>query len=97
MVPARRDRPVARSREYSDDPDLAVVAGQHVREELLEPLQDTFGRVVFRSGFRSAKVNALGNEHSQNCSRNEATYADHIWDHRDAEGCMGATACIVVP
>jgi len=36
-------------------------------------------------------------EHGQNCSRNEATYADHIWGHHDAEGRMSATACVIVP
>ena len=31
------------------------------------------------------------------CASNEANYAKHIWDRRDADGFMGATACIVVP
>ena len=31
------------------------------------------------------------------CARNEANYADHIWDRRDSKGRMGATACVVVP
>ena len=31
------------------------------------------------------------------CARNEANYADHIWDRRDGAGRMGATACVVVP
>jgi hypothetical protein len=31
------------------------------------------------------------------CGSNEANHAGHIWDRRDAQGRMGATACIVVP
>ena len=86
-----------------DDPELAIAAGSRLCEELLEPLQNTFGRIAIRSAFRSAEVNALGNELQRagkpgyNCAKNEANYAGHIWDRRDADGFMGATACIVVP
>lgn len=80
-----------------DDPDLAVETGKRLCEEVLEPLQATFGRLAIRSAYRSCEVNGFGNERGLNCARNEANYADHIWDRRDADGCMGATACIVVP
>ncbi|HEV7436060.1 MAG TPA: hypothetical protein VGO22_14465 [Pseudorhizobium sp.] len=80
-----------------DDPELAIVAGRRLCEELLEPMQATFGRLHLRSGYRSAAVNAFGNRRGLNCSTNAASAADHIWDMRDADGCMGATACIVVP
>jgi hypothetical protein len=80
-----------------DDPDLAIAAGSRLCLELLEPLQATFGRIALRSGFRSCVVNRHGNEHGFNCARNEADFAGHIWDRRDAAGHMGATACIVVP
>ncbi|MCJ8517970.1 hypothetical protein ABID21_000499 [Pseudorhizobium tarimense] len=80
-----------------DDPDLAIEAGRRLCEELLEPLQATFGRLHLRSGYRSAAVNEFGNRRGLNCSTNAASAADHIWDMRDADGCMGATACIVVP
>ncbi|CAD7051423.1 hypothetical protein REJC140_01724 [Pseudorhizobium endolithicum] len=80
-----------------DDPDLAIEAGRRLCEELLEPLQATFGRLHLRSGYRAAAVNAFGNRNKLNCSTNAASAADHIWDMRDADGCMGATACIVVP
>lgn len=80
-----------------EDPDLAIEAGRHLCEELLEPLQATFGRLHLRSGYRSPKVNEFGNRNNLNCSSNANTAADHIWDRRDAEGFMGATACIVVP
>ena len=79
------------------DPDLAISAGRRLCEELLEPLQATFGRLAIRSAYRSAAVNAFGNAHHHNCASNERNYGRHIWDRRDARGSMGATACIVVP
>jgi len=80
-----------------NDPDLAIAAGTRLCEELLEPLQDRFGRLSIRSAFRSEEVNAIGNVLGNNCARNEANFAKHIWDRRDARGQMGATACIIIP
>ena len=80
-----------------DDPDLAIAAGTHLCETLLEPLQKSFGRLHVRSGYRSAAVNDFGNRNRLNCASNAASAADHIWDLRDPDGGMGATACIVVP
>ena len=80
-----------------DNPDLAIAAGERLCQELLEPLQDAFGRIAIRSAYRSAEVNALGNAKGYNCASNEASAAGHIWDLRDRDGNMGATACIVVP
>lgn len=79
-----------------EDPDLAIAAGTRLCEELLEPLQATFGRISIRSGYRSPTVNQVGNEKDHGCASNEANYAKHIWDRHDDDGCMGATACIVV-
>ena len=80
-----------------DNPNLALEAGRHLCLELLEPLQATFGRIAIRSAYRSEKINALGNERGHNCGSNESNYAAHIWDKRDSDGHMGATACVVVP
>jgi hypothetical protein len=80
-----------------DDPDLAIAAGSRLCRELLEPLQERFGRLAIRSAYRSAQVNALGNQLGDNCATNETDRALHIWDERDREGLMGAMACIVVP
>ncbi|MBM9593135.1 hypothetical protein [Roseitranquillus sediminis] len=80
-----------------DDPDLALAAGRALAQTLLEPLVETFGPIAVRSAYRSPAVNALGNERGYNCASNEANCAGHIWDRRDAEGRMGACACIVVP
>ena len=79
------------------DPDLAIAAGKMLCVELLEPLNSTFGRIAIRSSYRSEAVNQFGNEHGFNCGSNESNYAGHIWDRRDAQGRMGATACIVIP
>ena len=85
-----------------DDPDLAIDAGRGLCEQLLEPLNAAFGRIAIRSAYRSCQVNGFGNEQQKkgkgySCASNESNYAGHIWDRRDAEGFMGATACIVIP
>ncbi|SEQ08442.1 hypothetical protein SAMN05428969_1886 [Devosia sp. YR412] len=79
-----------------DDPDLAITAGKALCENLLEPLQARFGKISIRSAYRSSEVNHFGNVNKLNCGRNETNFAGHIWDRRDAEGHMGATACVVV-
>lgn len=84
-------------RNVPENPDLAIQNGRRLCEELLEPLQNTFGRIAVRSAYRSPDVNALGNEKGHNCGSNEKNFAAHIWDHADAEGGMGAMACVVVP
>ena len=86
-----------------DNPELAIAAGTRLCEDLLEPLQDRWGPVRIRSAYRSAEVNGLGNKLQREgkagytCASNEANAAGHIWDLRDKDGCMGATACVVVP
>ncbi|MDP2833740.1 MAG: hypothetical protein Q8Q28_10725 [Pseudomonadota bacterium] len=80
-----------------DEPDLAITVGRHLCEELLEPLQDTFGRIAIRSAYRSPSINDYGNRNKLNCASNEKNHAAHIWDRLDENGHMGATACIVIP
>lgn len=94
-----------------DDPGLAIAAGTQLCENLLEPIQERFGRIAIRSAYRSAEVNGFGaamqNRKDENgkriasrgytCASNEANAARHIWDLLDRDKCMGATACIVVP
>ena len=80
-----------------DDPALAIAAGRRLCEELLEPLQTTFGRLAIRSGYRAPGVNAFGNAHRLSCASNERNCARHIWDRRGADGAMGALATVVVP
>lgn len=80
-----------------DDPGLAIAAGRRLCEELLEPLQATFGRIAIRSAYRAPAVNALGNRLGLSCASNARNHGRHIWDRRNADGRMGAMACIVVP
>ncbi len=80
-----------------DDPGLAIAVGRRLCGDLLEPLRASFGGLAIRSAYRSPEVNGYGNEHGLNCASNEANRAHHIWDRRDRDGCMGATACVVVP
>ena len=81
-----------------DDPELAIAAGKKLCEKILEPIQDALGRISVRSAYRSCEVNAKGaeNKNQYNCAANESNYADHIWDKRDNNNFMGATACIIV-
>lgn len=79
-----------------DDPDLAIGAGRRLCEELLEPMVGAFGGISIRSAYRSCAVNEFGNRNDLNCASNGKNFAHHIWDRRDADGFMGATACIVV-
>lgn len=84
-------------RNVPSRPELAIAVGSKLCEELLEPLQDAFGRISIRSAYRSPEVNAFGSQHGLNCASNQANAAKHIWDLHDENGCIGATACIVVP
>lgn len=80
-----------------EDQDLALAAGRKLATELLDPLVDTFGAIEIRSAYRSPTVNALGNKLGLNCGSNEWNRAHHIWDWRDKQGGLGATACIFIP
>ena len=56
-------------RNIPDDPDAAIYAGEQLCQQLLEPLQATFGRIHVRSGYRSPAVNEFGNENKLNLSK----------------------------
>jgi hypothetical protein len=86
-----------------EDPDLAIAAGRNLCRRILEPLRSALGQVCVRSAYRSATLNAFCSERYRAgdtacwCVDNEANYAEHIWDRRDAAGYLGATATILVP
>lgn len=84
---------------YPEDPKLAIEAGTNLCQELLEPIKAKFGHVSIRSAYRSPTVNAKGaeNNNQHQCSNNEASAANHIWDARDSHGNIGACATIQVP
>ncbi len=45
-----------------DYPDIAIEAGKGLCENVLEPIQDSLGRICIRSAYRSCAVNARGAE-----------------------------------
>jgi hypothetical protein len=77
-----------------DNPDLAIARGQALCETLLDPLQETFGRIFVRSGYRSPELNGFGNARKLNCARNDYPLECHIWDLPETPV---AGASIVVP
>lgn len=79
-----------------EHPDLVLENGRTFCTALMDPLEETFGRVAVRSGYRSPDLNRYGNENRLNCARNDHPLECHIWD-RDA-GCDAiAGASIVIP
>ena len=79
-----------------DDPDLAIETGSALCQTLLDPLEETFGRIAVRSGYRSARLNAFGNANKLNCARNDHPLECHIWDRGRGDDRI-AGASIVIP
>lgn len=79
-----------------DTPDLAIECGRAFCETLLDPLEETFGRIAVRSGYRSAALNRFGNEHGLNCASNDFPRECHIWD-RGTGADRIAGASVVIP
>ena len=79
-----------------DNPDLAIETGRALCQALLDPLEETFGRVAVRSGYRSPSLNRFGNENRLNCARNDNPLECHIWDRGVGDDRI-AGASVVVP
>ncbi len=79
-----------------DNPDLAIACGRAFCETLMDPLEDTFGRIAVRSGYRSPSLNAFGNENALNCARNDNPLECHIWDRGQGDDRI-AGASVVIP
>ncbi len=79
-----------------DDPDLAIETGRAFCRALMDPLEETFGRIAVRSGYRSAALNRFGNENRLNCARNDNPLECHIWD-RGRGAARVAGASVVIP
>ncbi|MDA7426781.1 hypothetical protein [Thalassococcus lentus] len=77
-----------------DDPDLTIQRGRAFCSTLLDPLEETFGRVFVRSGYRSLELNSFGNRNKLNCARNDYPLECHIWDLADVPV---AGASVVIP
>jgi len=82
-----------------DHPDTAIAAGRNLCEHLLDPLEETFGRIAVRSAYRSPTLNHFGATElkPQKCSANPKNRAGHIWDHRDEKGRLGACVSVAIP
>jgi hypothetical protein len=86
-----------------ENPELAIEAGRKLCTLVLEPLRKAFGHITIRSAYRSPTLNGYCHELYKAgdttawCIDNEANAAEHIWDHRDKAGFMGATATVVIP
>ncbi|MFT4618873.1 MAG: hypothetical protein ACI95S_000089 [Dinoroseobacter sp.] len=81
------------------DPDLAISVGQHLAQDLLDPLVETFGPIDIRSGYRCEALNHYGATQvkPQKMAANPKNYAGHIWDRRDNKGRMGACVSVGIP
>ncbi|MBM7069938.1 hypothetical protein IU397_20410 [Actibacterium sp. 188UL27-1] len=77
-----------------EDPDRAIAHGRSLCTQLLDPLEETFGRVAVRSGYRSPTLNRFGNKNKLNCARNDNPIECHIWDR---PGSPIAGASIAIP
>ena len=78
------------------DPDLAIECGRALCETLLDPLEETFGRVAVRSGYRSPSLNRYGNDNRLNCAQNDNPLECHIWDRGKGDARI-AGACVAIP
>jgi len=79
-----------------ENPDLVLENGRAFCVALMDPLEETFGRVAVRSGYRSPELNRYGNENKLNCARNTHPLECHIWDRGTGEDAI-AGASIVIP
>jgi hypothetical protein len=84
-------------RNFPDHPGAAIAAATQLCTQILEPLQETFGRVHVRSAFRSERVNQVCVDRGLNCAPNDQARGNHIWDSPDQRGARGAMACVVLP
>ena len=78
-----------------DNPDLTVQNGRQLCSQLLDPLEETFGRVAIRSGYRSAELNRFGNENNLNCARNDNPIECHIWDLHAGQDAVSGTSLVI--
>ncbi|MBM1634132.1 hypothetical protein JQV27_11985 [Sulfitobacter mediterraneus] len=79
-----------------ENPDLVIENGKAFCTALLDPLEQTFGRVAVRSGYRAPDLNRYGNENRLNCARNDNPLECHIWDRGVGDAAI-AGASVVIP
>ena len=79
-----------------DNPDLAIENGRAFCNALLDPLEETFGRIAVRSGYRSRALNDYGNANKLNCAASDNPIECHIWDRNSGDAAI-AGASVVIP
>jgi len=79
-----------------DNPDLAIENGRAFCTALLDPLEETFGRIAVRSGYRSRALNDYGNQNNLNCAATDNPMECHVWDRNAGDSAI-AGASIVIP
>jgi len=85
-----------RLQNIPENADLALDCGRAFCQTLMDPLEETFGRVAVRSGYRSPSLNRFGNENRLNCAANDHPLECHIWDRgQGADRIAGAS--VVIP
>ena len=82
-------------RNLPRDPDLAIEHGRMLCTQLLDPLEETFGRVAIRSGYRSPELNQYGNDNKLNCARNDNPIECHIWDWGTGDAAIAGTSLAI--
>lgn len=78
-----------------ENPDLAIENGRNLCTVLLDPLEETFGRLAIRSGYRSSTLNAYGNAQNLNCARNDNPIECHIWDRDGGDQAIAGTSLVI--
>lgn len=78
-----------------NNPDLAIENGKRLCQDLLDPLEETFGRVAIRSGYRSAALNTYGNENKLNCARTDNPIECHVWDYHTDDRAIAGTSLVI--
>ena len=82
-------------RNIPRNPDLAIEHGRMLCTQLLDPLEETFGRIAIRSGYRSPELNRYGNENRLNCARNDNPLECHIWDWGTGAAAIAGTSLAI--
>lgn len=78
-----------------DDPDLAIENGRALCRTLLDPLEETFGRIAIRSGYRSRALNDFGNVHKLNCAKTDNPIECHVWDRGQGAEAIAGTSLVI--